>query len=679
MNRKNPLSRIAIPSIANISVALGCLLVVAGCTGEMGDPSVDPSSSRVRALHLAPTAPLVDVYVDGAPDPAFSSLEFTRGSGYATLPRGAHSFDIAPEGTSADDAVLSVNDAELAGGTSYTAVAYGPIDALSALLIEDMGYSGAGGARIRAGHVAVGIGQVDLWAVPDEGEATPLAEDLDYGSASEIIDVPAGVHVVGLDLDDDASADVTFQLPELPDGASANLFAATDAFGAPFLLAQLADGITARIDPREVPMGPTAGNAWVRALHLSPDAPDVDVFVNDGADPAFAELPFGWGTGYAELPADDYRLRVSATGTTAADAVLDADGVSLGDGTATTVVAFGRLESIGAIVLDDDYEGVAAGTIRIRAIHAAEGVGQVDIYAYGPDGSINRLYDDVDFGTAGGYLDVPAAQYTLALDLDDDGLPEVRFDVPGLASGTVANVFAVTDADGNPFLLAQLRDGNTLRIDPSTRRIDEGQVRVVHFSPDAPNVDVFVNGADAPIVADLPFGTGTGYASLPAGSFDVAVSASGSPASAAVLEVDGLEIATDARYTVAAFDNVATIQAIVIEDDFSPVPTGRFRFRVVHTAIGIGNVDVLDLTRGGIPPVLNDDILLGTAGPYGELPVGEYVLGIDLNDDRVPEASYEIPALPAGTIANVFAVAELDAVYLVAQLNDGTTVRIDPR
>ncbi|NIS32041.1 MAG: DUF4397 domain-containing protein, partial [Actinobacteria bacterium] len=88
------------------------------------------------------------------------------------------------------------------------------------------------------------------------------------------------------------------------------------------------------------------------------------------------------------------------------------------------------------------------------------------------------------------------------------------FDIPGLASGTVANVFAVNDAEDDPFLLAQLRDGNTLRIDPSTRAIEEGDVRVVHLSPDAPPVDVFINGADAPIVEDLPFGGGTGFASL---------------------------------------------------------------------------------------------------------------------------------------------------------------------
>jgi hypothetical protein len=678
-------SRSAITGLAKITSGFACLLTAFGCTNAIGLNGVDPvvqapESARIRALHLAPNAPLVDVFVDAADDPAFSSLRFTRGSGYATLPAGTYDLDISPEGTTAADSVLSVAGAKLAEGISYTAVAYGSNDGLAALLIEDVTNSNSVGARIRAVHVAAGVGQVDLWALPTDGAPTPLAVDLDYGSSSPTLSVDAGAHIVGLDLDNDSSVDLSFQLPDLPQGANANVFAVTDALGAPFLLVQLSSGVSLRADPIITTVVPptTEENALVRALHLSPDAPNVDVFVNEGIRPAFTDIPFAAGTGYAELPANDYRFRVSAAGTSAAAAVLDANGVTLREGAAHTVVAFGNLTAINAIVLEDNFEDVAPGAIRIRAIHAAQGVGQVDIYAYGTDGSTNLIYDDVDFGVAGDYLDIPAAAYTLGLDLDDDGLPEVRFDVPALAAGTVANIFAVTDASGNAFLLAQLQDGNTLRIDPSARTIESGQLRVIHFSPDAPPVDLFVNGADMPIVADLPFGSGTGFASLPARAFDVAVAASGSPAADAVLEVEDFEIVADAKYTVAAFDNLATIRGIIIEDDFSPVPAGKFRVRVVHTAIGIGNVDVIDLTNGGIPPVLYDDILLGTAGVYAELPVGQYILGIDLNDDRIPEARYVIPQLPAGTIANVFAVAELSTVYLVAQLNNGDTVRIDP-
>ena len=63
---------------------------------------------------------------------------------------------------------------------------------------------------------------------------------------------------------------------------------------------------------------PTAGNAWVRVLHGSPDAPSVDVYV--GADlataalvPALSGLTFGQISDYAEVPAGTYGVKVCAT------------------------------------------------------------------------------------------------------------------------------------------------------------------------------------------------------------------------------------------------------------------------------------------------------------------------------------------------------------------------------
>ena len=115
----------------------------------------------------------------------------------------------------------------------------------------------------------------------------------------------------------------------------------------------------------------------------------------------------------------------------------------------------------------DDYEGLASGQIRIRAIHTAPAVGEVDIWNIPETGDPAPLYENVPFGAAGDYLDVPASAYTLGFDVDDDATPDVIFDVPALEAGTVANVFATNDDAGNVFLVAQLADGSTVRIDPT--------------------------------------------------------------------------------------------------------------------------------------------------------------------------------------------------------------------
>ena len=72
-------------------------------------------------------------------------------------------------------------------------------------------------------------------------------------------------------------------------------------------------------DPR-----PVGTYAKVRIVHGSPTAADVDIYVAaPGTDittitPAFSNVPFSASTGYVNLPAGDYEVTVTPTGTTTA-------------------------------------------------------------------------------------------------------------------------------------------------------------------------------------------------------------------------------------------------------------------------------------------------------------------------------------------------------------------------
>jgi hypothetical protein len=91
-------------------------------------------------------------------------------------------------------------------------------------------------------------------------------------------------------------------------------------------------------------------------------------------------------------------------------------------------------------------------------------VGQVDIWNIPATGAPSPLYTDVDYGVAGGAMDLPAGAYTIGFDVDNDANPDVVFDLPSLPAGTVANVFAVSEGS-TVFLIAQLQDGTVARID----------------------------------------------------------------------------------------------------------------------------------------------------------------------------------------------------------------------
>ena len=74
-----------------------------------------------------------------------------------------------------------------------------------------------------------------------------LLENVDFGAAATLPDLPAGAYRVGIDVNNDAVPDVTFSLPSLPGGTSVNLFAVSDAMDTVWLAAQLPNGDVAPI------------------------------------------------------------------------------------------------------------------------------------------------------------------------------------------------------------------------------------------------------------------------------------------------------------------------------------------------------------------------------------------------------------------------------------------------
>ena len=85
---------------------------------------------------------------------------------------------------------------------------------------------------------------------------------------------------------------------------------------------------------------PVADQAQVRVVHLSADAPAVDV-APDGAEPIVADLAYPSATDYLTVPAGDYDLEVRPAGTM--DVALQLDPVTLAAGTSYSVFAIGSL------------------------------------------------------------------------------------------------------------------------------------------------------------------------------------------------------------------------------------------------------------------------------------------------------------------------------------------------
>jgi hypothetical protein len=147
-------------------------------------------------------------------------------------------------------------------------------------------------------------------------------------------------------------------------------------------------------------------DAYVRVVHTSPDAPNVDIWV-DG-ETVLTDVPFTAVSDYLTLPAGTYNLQVSATGST--DAVIDAD-VTVEAGTSYTVAATGLLADITATVLIDDRMP-ADGQAKLRVFHASPSAPPaVDVAV--TDGPV--LVEALAYPQATGYLTVDAGAYPLEI------------------------------------------------------------------------------------------------------------------------------------------------------------------------------------------------------------------------------------------------------------------------
>lgn len=84
---------------------------------------------------------------------------------------------------------------------------------------------------------------------------------------------------------------------------------------------------------------PEEGNALVRLVHLSPDAPAVDFIVGDEDTPLFSEQGFKEITDFTEVAADTYELAITEAG--GSDALVSVPDADLDEGDIYTVIVRG--------------------------------------------------------------------------------------------------------------------------------------------------------------------------------------------------------------------------------------------------------------------------------------------------------------------------------------------------
>jgi hypothetical protein len=194
----------------------------------------------------------------------------------------------------------------------------------------------------------------------------------------------------------------------------------------------------------------------VRAVHLSPDAPAVDVLL-DGSE-VLSGVTYLGSSSYLDVPTGDRTFRVEPVGSNTA--VIEAT-VPVAEDVDYTLLAVNTVANIEPLYLVDDNTAPAAGQARIRVLHGAPSVGPVDVYVTAPGAALGSpALTNVPFKGVSGYLAVPAGRYQVRVTPTGSTTVAINQEITAPV-GVVATAIAVEDVGGGaPFSIAILVDNS---------------------------------------------------------------------------------------------------------------------------------------------------------------------------------------------------------------------------
>jgi hypothetical protein len=207
------------------------------------------------------------------------------------------------------------------------------------------------------------------------------------------------------------------------------------------LLVLLVTGLSALGAPA-ASAAPT-GTGLLRMVHLSPDTPSVDAYIDSVSAPGtgvvLPAVTYGDVSPYQTVPAGTYTVSARQAGSDPATPPALATTVTVEAGTATTIAGVGRFVDLGLAVLPDDLTLPPAGSARTRVINAAAAAPALDVTL--ADTSLAR---DLAFPEHTEYVDVPGGAGTLTV---AGGATPTELPVD-LAAGSVYSVLVLDRSDG---------------------------------------------------------------------------------------------------------------------------------------------------------------------------------------------------------------------------------------
>jgi hypothetical protein len=414
----------------------------------------------------------------------------------------------------------------------------------------------------------------------------------------------------------------------------------------------------------------------IRVLHASPDAPAVNVYLDDAMTPTVEELDYAESSGFATLGADTYNVDVygiTASGADTDDALITAD-LMFSEETKYTIVAVDSLSDVTAKVFTDDGSLSDPALVRVQVAHLSEGVPMVYVHVTEPGATLsaNTALGSVSYTVGSdllGPVEIAADDYQIRISTDADG-SNVAYDsgTVSLAAGSDLFIGAVPNVSGigaSPVSLSVLSGTGSSVLYDNT---NGAAVRPVHTVSDVNAVDIGA-AADAGTGDDVTaftlyegvdFTAVGGYTEVAAATYDVGVDAVNNDASDILL--DGAALANGSSTTILAVgtsaDDDFDLELVAYADDRRALATAA-KVRIIHASTAAGDVDLYATATAisdytDLTPAYEDVPYKASTG-YFELAPGTYHFTAALaGTETTGLASGAVP-LEAGDIVTIIA------------------------
>ena len=422
-------------------------------------------------------------------------------------------------------------------------------------------------ANVRVVHAASDAPMVNITA---NDSILNNLEGVDYQVASSRFEVETGMYDIG----------VTGILPgENAEVLQADVTLEADMNYDIFAVGNVSDDTLSLLTVTSMETAVDAGNAQVQIVHAASMAPTVDIYVTAPDTDITTEQPlvtaeFTDATDLIQVPAGDYQIRITPAGETTV--VYDSGTVNLADGADLLIAATNNVGTgdspVTLLAADGDgsfkiWDAEAGAAIRV--VHGISDAPAVDVIA----NNEVVLVDGIQFPRTTDYVSVAAGDYLIDVVADSDNSvvaiddAELTLEVGMSYTAIANNVLSAPELD--------------VLVDMPRSVATEAKVRIVHASPSAGNVDIYVTAdgeidAVDPAFADIAYETGdlveTGYVSLAEGDYVVTVTPTGTKTVA--IETGVLTLENGEIYTAIALDGAmeGDLPQLALLDGLAPPP-----------------------------------------------------------------------------------------------------------